>query len=151
VWYEIRTAVNNTEPLFWSEPNRDLFKQGLYEVRQIYGFELSGLRFEGSTVSFYIKPSDGFELPKIMQWVKQTYAVRYNVRSGRIGHIWGPVLVGDSARGTGGVCVPADGLHGGRREKARDGPWRRRTETRRPGGQSGTGHGGQTLDGAEVG
>jgi hypothetical protein len=89
VWYYVRTSVNDTEPLFWSEPNRDLFRQGLYEVRQIYGFELSGLRFCGAEVSFWIRPADGFELPVIMQWVKQTFAVRFNVLDGRTGHIWG--------------------------------------------------------------
>jgi hypothetical protein len=87
VWYEVRTAVNNTEPLFWSRPNQDLFRQGLYEVRQSYVFELCGLRFCGPRVSFYIKPDDGLQLPEIMQWVKQTYAVRYNVYDGRTGHI----------------------------------------------------------------
>ncbi|MDR1230284.1 MAG: transposase [Spirochaetaceae bacterium] len=40
-------------------------------------------------MSFYIKPDDGLELPEIMQWIKQTYAVRYNVHDGRTGHIWG--------------------------------------------------------------
>jgi hypothetical protein len=89
VWYEVRTSVNDTEPLFWSRPNRDLFKQGLYEVRQIYGFELSGLRFSGPQVSFYIKSADGFQLPEIMQWIKQTFAARFNVIDGRTGHIWG--------------------------------------------------------------
>jgi hypothetical protein len=89
VWYDIRTSVNNSEPLFWSPPNQDLFKQGLYEVRQIYGFELRGLRFSGPEVSFYIKPADGFQLPEIMQWVKQTFALRFNVFDGRTGHIWG--------------------------------------------------------------
>jgi hypothetical protein len=89
VWYEVRTSVNDTEPLFWSRPNQDLFKQGLYEIRQIYGFSLCGLRFSGPEVSFYIKPDDGLQLPEIMQWVKQTFAVRFNVVDGRTGHIWG--------------------------------------------------------------
>jgi hypothetical protein len=89
VWYEVRTSVNNTEPLFWSRPNQDLFKQGLYEVRQIYGFELRGLRFSGPRVMFYIRPADGFQLPEIMQWIKQTFAARFNVLDGRSGHIWG--------------------------------------------------------------
>jgi hypothetical protein len=61
----------------------------LSEAREIYVFELRGLRFCGPWVSFYIRPADGFELPVIMQWVKQTYAVRYNVYDGRPGHIWG--------------------------------------------------------------
>jgi hypothetical protein len=61
----------------------------LNEARKRYVFELRGLGFDGHTVSFYIKPDDGFELPEIMQWIKQTYAVRYNVHDGRTGHIWG--------------------------------------------------------------
>jgi hypothetical protein len=89
VWYEVRTSVNDTEPLFWSQSNRDLFRQGLYEVRQIYGFSLCGLRFSGPEVSFYIRPDDGLQLPEIMQWIKQTFATRFNVIDGRTGHIWG--------------------------------------------------------------
>jgi hypothetical protein len=89
VWYEVRTAVNNREPLFWSTQERARFEQVLNEAREIYVFELRGLRFCGPWVSFYIKPADGFELPVIMQWVKQTYAVRYNVYDERTGHIWG--------------------------------------------------------------
>jgi hypothetical protein len=85
----VRTSVNNTEPLFSSRPNQDLFKQGLIEVRQIYGFELRGLWFSGPEVSFYIRPADGFQLPEIMQWIKQTFAARFNVIDGRSGHIWG--------------------------------------------------------------
>jgi hypothetical protein len=29
------------------------------------------------------------ELPAIMQWLKQTFAQRYNALTGRTGHIWG--------------------------------------------------------------
>jgi hypothetical protein len=89
VWYEVRTAVNNREPLFWSKQERARFEQVLCEAREIYEFRLSGLRFSGPWVSFYIRPADGFQLPDIMQWVKQTYSTRYNVYDGRTGHIWG--------------------------------------------------------------
>jgi hypothetical protein len=47
------------------------------------------LKLEGDTASFYIKPADGFQLPDIMQWLKQTFAARFNVIDGRTGHIWG--------------------------------------------------------------
>jgi hypothetical protein len=87
--FEPSTAVNNREPLFWSALERARFKQVLYEARTRYAFELRGLRFSGPAVMFYIKPADGFELPEIMQWIKQTYSVRYNVYDGRTGHIWG--------------------------------------------------------------
>ncbi|MDR1232178.1 MAG: transposase [Spirochaetaceae bacterium] len=89
VWYFVCTAVNNREPLFWSALERARFKRVLDEARKRYAFELRGLRFCGPWVSFYIKPADGLMLPEIMQWIKQTYAVRYNVHDGRTGHIWG--------------------------------------------------------------
>ncbi|MDR3356523.1 MAG: hypothetical protein LBO04_04965, partial [Spirochaetaceae bacterium] len=37
----------------------------------------------------YIRPADGFELPAIMKWLKQTFAIRYNRDNGRTGHLWG--------------------------------------------------------------
>ncbi|MDR1231932.1 MAG: transposase [Spirochaetaceae bacterium] len=89
VWYFVCTAVNNREPLFWDERERARFMRVLNEARKRYEFELRGLRFCGPWVSFYIKPADGLQLPEIMQWIKQTYAVRYNVHDGRTGHIWG--------------------------------------------------------------
>jgi hypothetical protein len=47
------------------------------------------LRVEADRVSFYIRPVNGFQLPEIMQWVKQTFAVRYNVMKRLDGHVWG--------------------------------------------------------------
>jgi hypothetical protein len=88
-WYRADTAVNNDEPLFWVARERARFKRVLEEAHVLYAFALYGLRFDGPAVSFYIKPADGFQLPEIMQWIKQTYACRYNVYDGRTGHIWG--------------------------------------------------------------
>jgi hypothetical protein len=87
--YSVSTAVNNREPLFWCSRERARFKRVLDEAHVLYAFVLYGLRFDGPTVSFYIKPADGLQLPEIMQWIKQTYACRYNVYDGRTGHIWG--------------------------------------------------------------
>jgi hypothetical protein len=87
--YFVSTSVNNREPLFWCARERARFKRVLDEAHVLYSFVLYGLRFNGPTVSFYIKPADGLQLPEIMQWIKQTYACRYNVYDGRTGHIWG--------------------------------------------------------------
>jgi hypothetical protein len=35
------------------------------------------------------KSADGLQLPAIMQWLKQMFAVRFNLGTGRSGHIWG--------------------------------------------------------------
>jgi hypothetical protein len=52
-------------------------------------FEFRGLCLEDDWLSFYIRPTDGLELPAIMKWMKQVFAQRYNRLAGRIGHIWG--------------------------------------------------------------
>jgi hypothetical protein len=66
-----------------------LFAQVLDGTAERFSFEIRALRLEGYSVVFYIKPEDGLQLPRIMQWLKQTFAVRYNLRHGRTGHIWG--------------------------------------------------------------
>jgi hypothetical protein len=78
------------------------------ETKQRFAFEIQGLRFEGDLLTFYIRPEDGLQLPQIMQWMKQTFAQRYNRETGRTGHIWGDrywsrILEGEPPEaGTGG-------------------------------------------------
>jgi REP element-mobilizing transposase RayT len=90
VWYKIHTAVNNREPLFRLRQTLALCAKVLGETAEHFDFEIRGLHIEKDLLLvFYIKPKDAFKLPKIMQWFKQTFAVRYNVLHGRSGHIWG--------------------------------------------------------------
>jgi hypothetical protein len=93
------------------------------------------LRIEADRVSFYIRPADGFQLPEIMQWIKQTFAVRYNVMKRLDGHVWGDrywskVLEGEppveeAGRGdcgeSGGEELAVEGGTGGGIPEAR--PW----------------------------
>jgi REP element-mobilizing transposase RayT len=89
VWYEIRTAVNRQEALFQSKQVLALFAQVLGETAERFVFELRGLNLENERLVFYITPKDGFKLPQIMQWLKQTFCVRYNFLHGLKGHTWG--------------------------------------------------------------
>jgi REP element-mobilizing transposase RayT len=89
VWYEIHTAINNREPLFRLGQALALFRRVLNDTMQRFVFEMTGIRLEADRLTFYIKPADGLALPEIMQWLKQTFAVRYNRLTGRTGHIWG--------------------------------------------------------------
>jgi hypothetical protein len=98
--YFASTAVNNREPLFWCSRERARFKRVLDEAHVLYAFVLYGLCFNGPAVSFYIKPADGFQLPEIMQWIKQTFACRYNAMKRLDGHVrggryWSKVLEGE--------------------------------------------------------
>jgi hypothetical protein len=72
VWYGVRTAVNVGEPLFRLGWAVVLLNRVLREAKKRFAFEMRGIRLEGRWLTFYIKPEDGKELPKIMQWIKQT-------------------------------------------------------------------------------
>jgi hypothetical protein len=71
VWYKVETAVNSAEPLFQLEFAAVLLYRVLCEATGRFAFEMRGLATGDEGLSFYIKPADGFQLPRIMQWVKQ--------------------------------------------------------------------------------
>jgi REP element-mobilizing transposase RayT len=89
VWYEIRTQINNREPLFRRGKAIALFARVFQETTLRFAFEVRGLHIVDDWLTFYIKPADGLALPAIMKWLKQVFAQRYNRVDGRIGHIWG--------------------------------------------------------------
>jgi hypothetical protein len=78
-WYEVRTAVNNREPLFRQWQEIVVFCQVFGAARWRFAFELWGFRLEEEWLSFYIRPADRLQLPAIMQWLKQTFSVRFNL------------------------------------------------------------------------
>jgi REP element-mobilizing transposase RayT len=89
MWYEIRTRINNREPLFRYHKALALFAQVFQETKQRFAFQIRGLQLENDRLRFYIKPEDGLQLPAIMKWLKQVFAQRYNRAEDREGHIWG--------------------------------------------------------------
>jgi REP element-mobilizing transposase RayT len=89
VWYKIFTLVNRHEQIFLDRDAVELFNRTLCETGERFPCEVRHLVITADSVSFYIKPADGLHLPEIMQWLKQTFAVRYNVMKGLDGHLWG--------------------------------------------------------------
>jgi hypothetical protein len=104
MWYGVETAINSGEPLFRLDWTTVIFCRVLLDAKERFDFEMRGLALSGALLSFYIKPADGFQLPEIMQWVKQTFSCRFNVKTGRSGHVWGDrykseILPGDPPAG----------------------------------------------------
>ncbi|MDR0639063.1 MAG: hypothetical protein LBG27_09240 [Spirochaetaceae bacterium] len=89
IWYKVGTEVNIGEPLFKLPMAVVLLHRVLRETKARYGFEMRGLRLEGARLTFYIKPEDGLKLPLMMQLLKQTFSLRFNIIVGRKGHVWG--------------------------------------------------------------
>jgi REP element-mobilizing transposase RayT len=99
-WYWVITAINRHEPLFLDRTAVDLFNRVLREAGERFAIEVRHIVIQADRVSFYIKPADGFQLPIVMQWIKQTFACRYNAIKRLDGHVWGDrywskVLVGE--------------------------------------------------------
>jgi REP element-mobilizing transposase RayT len=88
-WYWVITAINRHEPLFLDRVAVDLFNRVLREAGERFAIEVRRIIIQADRVSFYIKPADGFMLPEIMQWIKQTFACRYNAMKCLDGHTWG--------------------------------------------------------------
>ncbi|MDR2258443.1 MAG: transposase [Treponema sp.] len=88
-WYEIRTLVNNREPLFRRYTALAVFAEVFRQTELRFAFRVRGLRLEDDRLEFYIRPEDGLDLPAIMKRLKQSFAQRYNREDGRTGHIWG--------------------------------------------------------------
>jgi REP element-mobilizing transposase RayT len=89
VWYEIRTLINNREPLFRRYKALAIFAEVFRQTGLKFAFGIRGLRLEDDRLEFYIRPEDGLDLPAIMKRLKQVFAQRYNREDGRTGHIWG--------------------------------------------------------------
>jgi hypothetical protein len=79
-WYVVRTAINEAV-------GKVFFDRVFGEARERFEFELRGFALVEGRLSFYIRPADGSRLPAIMQWLKQTFAVRFNLSRGRSRHI----------------------------------------------------------------
>ncbi|MDR1095261.1 MAG: transposase [Spirochaetaceae bacterium] len=126
-WYLVTTAVNRHEPIFLERNAVSLFNRVLREAVGLFPVEMRRLRIEADRVTFYIKPADGFQLPEIMQWIKQTFAVRYNVMKRLDGHVWGDrywskVLEGEAPEegsAAGGDCGEERAGEGGEISEAR--------------------------------
>jgi hypothetical protein len=65
VWYKVETAVNVVEPLFQLEFAAVLLYRVLREARGRFDFEMRGLATGDECLIFYIKPADGFQLPRM--------------------------------------------------------------------------------------
>jgi hypothetical protein len=67
----VRTAINDGEPLFQEEQRaKAVLFRVLREAEKIFIFEMRGISLGAVWLSFYIKPKDGFQLPEIMQWLR---------------------------------------------------------------------------------
>jgi REP element-mobilizing transposase RayT len=122
-WYEVRSGINNREPLFRRCQAMAIFRAVFRETMLRFVFEIRDLRVGDDRLSFYIRPENGLELPDIIKWMKQVFAQRFNTAAGRSGHIWGDrywsrILEGEPVEGEAGEAPEGTG-YGDRPHKRR--------------------------------
>jgi hypothetical protein len=53
-WYEVQTAINNREELFYEQQRaKALLFRLLFEAKKLFTFEMRGFALEGALLSFY--------------------------------------------------------------------------------------------------
>jgi hypothetical protein len=82
VWYKVETAINNREPVFQLLEAVVLFYRVLIEARVLFPFEMRGFVIGDEWLSFYIKPADGYQLPKITRWMMNSSSLSRRFHAG---------------------------------------------------------------------
>jgi putative transposase len=87
--YHVCARVNNREQLLDSENAKKLFEEILERAKTKFSFSIENFVIMGNHYHLIIRPLNGENLSKIMQWIMSVYAMTFNHRNGRTGHFWG--------------------------------------------------------------
>lgn len=86
--YHVIARTNHRELLLDPADIKMMLIKVIQYSAERYDFELENFVIMGNHFHFLIKPGQGESLSKIMKNILQTFAMRYNVRTGSIGHFW---------------------------------------------------------------
>jgi putative transposase len=87
--YHVTSRANNKLKAFESHLGRTIMLLTLEEAKERYGFCLYNFCIMPTHIHLLIKPADGSNLSKIMQWIKTHSAKRWNFIHGSTDHLWG--------------------------------------------------------------
>ena len=68
---------------------KQMFIDVVSQAKKLFRFRLDNFVLMGNHFHFLITPLEGASLSKIMKWILQTFAIRYNKANGLWGHFWG--------------------------------------------------------------
>ena len=86
--YHVSAIANRSEMIFDEQAMKDLFTEFLIRVKKKYALSILHYCIMGNHVHILIKPKNGNDLPKIMQWLLGNYAKAWNRAHGVRGHLW---------------------------------------------------------------
>ena len=88
-WYHVTARSNHQRLLMEPEVVKQMFLDVIARAKKKYSFRLENFVVMGNHFHFLIQPNHEVSLSKIMKWILQTFAIRYNKAHGLWGHFWG--------------------------------------------------------------
>jgi REP-associated tyrosine transposase len=87
--YHVTALANLQEYIFANDGIKELFTKTLFQAKDIYGFKLINYVIMDNHIHLLIAPVGEPEiLSSIMRWLLGTFAIRFNGRFNRKGHVF---------------------------------------------------------------
>jgi len=88
-YYHVTSRANDKASVFESRIALKLMLMVLDEAKEKFGFDLANFCVMPTHIHLLIRPQDGTNLSRIMQWIKTQSAKRLNFFHDTKNHIWG--------------------------------------------------------------
>ena len=86
--YHVVARANRKEFIFYPDEIKLMFLAVVKEAKCKFHFSLTNFCIMNNHFHIMIKPGQGENLSRIMQWILSVFALRFNKRLGYTGHVW---------------------------------------------------------------
>jgi putative transposase len=86
--YHVMSRVNHRDKLLNTAEAKEMFLKVLRQAKEKFDFVIDNFTIMGNHFHFIIQPASHENLSKIMKWILQTFAIRYNRKHNLVGHFW---------------------------------------------------------------
>ncbi len=86
--YHVVARANRGEFIFDTDQLKTLFLSVVERAKKKYSFTIRNFCIMSNHIHFIIRPGEGENLSRIMQWILSVFATLFNKRFGYRGHVW---------------------------------------------------------------
>ncbi|TVQ26351.1 MAG: transposase [Spirochaetaceae bacterium] len=86
--YHVVARANRKEFIFRRDFIKDLFLETIHDAHDRYSFRVMNICIMSNHVHLMIKPDNGENISRVMQWILGVFAMRFNRELGLQGHVW---------------------------------------------------------------
>jgi putative transposase len=86
--YHVVARANRREFIFNTPRLKDLFLDIVRRAKRKYAFTIRNFCIMSNHIHFLIRPGEGENLSRIMQWILSVFAASFNRIFGYLGHVW---------------------------------------------------------------